>query len=241
VRKSRSAVVLMLATSLVLAACDRRSEASTPVASTPEVTPSVDGWIALFDGSSTAALRGYGQDSLPPSWVVDNGELRTVPGAGVDLITRDTFTDFELEFEWRVSPGGNSGVLYRVVENDSPSWTSGPEYQVLDDAGHADGQDPRTSAASLYGLIAPNGEKRLEPVGSFNTGRIVVDDGRVDHWLNGSRVLGYEWDGADVRSLVGASKFRDLPVFMSSETGGVVLQHHGEEVWFRNVRIRRLD
>jgi len=200
-----------------------------------------DAWIALFDGSSAAALRGYGEDSLPASWVVEDGELHALPGSGLDLITRDTFADFELEFDWRVSPAGNSGVLYRVVESDGPSWTSGPEYQVLDDTGHPDGQDARTSAAALYGLIAPNADKRLEPVGTYNTGRIVVDDGHVEHWLNGSRVIDYEWAGADVRSLVGASKFRDLTGFMAAEAGGVLLQHHGEEVWFRNVRIRRLD
>jgi hypothetical protein len=239
--KSRSAVVLLLAALLVVAACHRRTDASAPVARTPEVTPAMDGWIDLFDGSSTAGFRGYGQDSFPSSWVVDSGELHALPGAGVDLITRDTFTDFELEFEWRVSPGGNSGVMYRVVEDDAPSWTSGPEYQVLDDVGHIDGRDPRTSAGALYGLIAPNGDKRLEPVGSFNTGRIVLDGGRVEHWLNGSRVVEYEWNGDDVRSLVDASKFRDLLGFMSAEGGAVVLQHHGEEAWFRNIRIRRLE
>ncbi len=197
-------------------------------------------WIALFDGTSTAALRGYGSDAFPTSWVVEDAELHALPGAGVDLVTRETFDDFELEFDWRVSPGGNSGVLYRVVESDAPSWTTGPEYQVLDDSGHPDGRDPRTSAAALYGLIAPNADKRLEAVGTFNTGRIVVHGGQVEHWLNGSRVVDYEWGGADVRTLVDASKFRDLPGFMAADAGGVVLQHHGEEVWFRNVRIRRL-
>ncbi len=197
-------------------------------------------WIALFDGSSTAALRGYGADAFPTSWVVEGGELRAVPGTGMDLVTRETFGDFELEFEWRVSPGGNSGVLYRVVESDAPSWTTGPEYQVLDDGEHPDGREPLTSAAALYGLIAPNADKRLESVGTFNTGRVVVDRERVEHWLNGSRVIDYEWNGADARTLVGASKFRDLPGFMAADTGGVVLQHHGEEVWFRNIRIRRL-
>ncbi len=197
-------------------------------------------WIALFDGSSTDALRGYGAKAFPTSWVVEAGELHAVPGTGVDLVTRETFGDFELEFEWRVSPGGNSGVLYRVVESDAPSWTTGPEYQVLDDGEHPDGRDPLTSAAALYGLIAPNADKRLESVGTFNTGRVVVHDERVEHWLNSSRVIDYEWHGADARTLVGASKFRDLPGFMAAEEGGVVLQHHGEEVWFRNVRIRRL-
>ena len=230
----------MLATVLAVAACAGTIDSPTPIATTPEVTPMEGPWIALFDGSSTAALRGYGAEDFPTSWVVEDGELHAVPGAGVDLITRETFGDFELEFEWRVSPGGNSGVLYRVVEGDAPSWTTGPEYQVLDDGEHPDGGDPLTSAAALYGLIAPNSDKRLEAVGTFNTGRIVVHDGQVEHWLNGSRVVDYEWNGADVRTLVGASKFRDLPGFMAADAGGVVLQHHGEEVWFRNVRIRRL-
>ena len=199
-----------------------------------------DRWIALFDGSSTAALRGYGEEAFPTSWVVEGGELHAVPGAGVDLITRDSFADFELEFEWRVTDAGNSGVLYRVVERGAPSWTSGPEYQVLDDAGHPDGGDPRTSAAALYGLVAPNADKRLEPVGTFNTGRIVVDGGHVEHWLNGRLVVEYEWGGAEVRSLIEATKFATEPAFMTAESGGVVLQHHGEEVWFRSVRIRPL-
>ncbi len=123
-----------------------------------------------MDRSVRWLLRGrvsrLDQDSFPPSWVVQDGELHAVPGAGVDLITRETFTDFELEFEWRVSPGGNSGVMYRVVENDAPSWTSGPEYQVLDDV-EARGRPGTTYLGGRsYALIAPNGDKRLEPVGS---------------------------------------------------------------------------
>lgn len=236
----RPAGAAMLAAVLVLAACAGTNDSPETTATTPEATPMDDAWITLFDGSSTAALRGYGGESFPPSWVVEDGELHALPGAGVDLITRDTFADFELEFEWRVSPGGNSGVLYRVTESDAPSWTSGPEYQVLDDARHPDGRDPRTSAAALYGLIAPNADKRVEPAGAFNAGRIVVSGGRVEHWLNGSLVLEYEWGGADVRSLIDASKFRGTPGFMAADEGAVVIQHHGEEVWFRSIRIRPL-
>ena len=117
-------------------------------------------WQVLFDGTATDALRGYGMDGFPADrWAVEAGELRTVPGSGIDLVTRDTFGDFELEFEWRVAPGGNSGVMYRVVETAEPAWTTGPEYQVLDDALHPDGRDPTTSAAALYDLIAPATEQ----------------------------------------------------------------------------------
>ena len=198
------------------------------------------GWQTIFDGTSTEALRGYGGTAFPASWTVEDGALRTVPGAPVDLVTNDSFGDFELEFSWRVAVGGNSGVIYRVLESDQPAWTSGPEYQLLDDLRHRDGQDPRTSAAALYALIAPGDGKRLEPVGSWNEGRVVVRDGRVEHWLNGTLVVEYEWGSTQIRQLIAESKFRDLPGFMSQREGNVVLQHHGEVAWFRDVRIRRL-
>ena len=199
-------------------------------------------WQVLFDGTSTDALRGYGMDGFPADrWLVADGELRTVSGPGVDLITRDEFTDFEVEFKWRVAPGGNSGVIYRAAETPDPSWTSGPEYQVLDDGRHPDGGDLTTSAGALYGLIAPGPEKRLEPVGSFNTGRIVVRDGRVEHWLNGKLVVDYGWNEPATRALIEASKFARYDGFMAQDAGHVVFQHHGEEAAFRAIRIRPLD
>ena len=199
-------------------------------------------WLVLFDGTSTDALRGYGIDGFPAEgWLVADGELRTVPGLGVDLITRHEFTDFELEFEWSVGPGGNSGVIYRVAETPEPSWTTGPEYQVLDDERHPGAKDSTTSAAALYDLIAPGPEKRLEPVGSFNTGRIVVRDGRVEHWLNGKLVVAYGWNEPATRALIAASKFAQYEGFMVQESGHVVFQHHGEEAAFQAMRIRPLD
>jgi 3-keto-disaccharide hydrolase len=199
-------------------------------------------WQVLFDGRSTEALRGYGMDGFPAEgWLVADGELRTIPGPGVDLITRDEFTDFELEFEWSVGPGGNSGVIYRVAETPDPSWTTGPEYQVLDDGRHPDASDSTTSAAALYDLIAPGPEKRLEPVGMFNTGRIVVRDGRVEHWLNGKLVVDYGWNEPVTRALIEASKFARYEGFMAQDSGHVVFQHHGEEAAFRAIRIRPLE
>ena len=168
-------------------------------------------------------------------------ELHALPGGGVDLATDATFSDFEVEFRWRVSPRGNSGVIYRVAESQDPSWASGPEYQILDDDGHPDGTDPRTAAASLYGLIARDPTARTRPVGEYNDGRIVVRDGHVEHWLNGTLAVRYDWASPEVTQLIQGSKFRDLPAFMAQATGHVVLQHHGEEAWLRDVRIRRLQ
>jgi hypothetical protein len=199
-------------------------------------------WQALFDGTTPAALRGYGMEGFPTDrWSVVDGDLRTIPGLGVDLITRDAFDDSELEFGWSVAPGGNSGVLYRVAETPDPAWTTGPEYQILDDERHPDGRVATTSAAALYDLVAPVPGKRLELVGSFNTGRIVVSDGQVEHWLNGELVVTYGWDDPATRALIQASKFAPYEGFMAQDSGHVVFQHHGEEAAFRTIRIRALD
>lgn len=235
----------MLALALISGACTPTgtdgSEAPAGTSS-QEVSPvPSDAWQVLFDGESTGALRGYGRDDFPMDrWIVDGDALRTVPGPGIDLISDDVYGDFELEFEWRVARGGNSGVLYRVTETADPAWATGPEYQLLDDGVHPDGGEPTTSAGALYALVAPGPSKRLEPVGGFNTGRIVVRAGHVEHWLNGELVVAYDWDDPALRARISASKFADRPGFMVAARGHVVLQHHGEEAAFRAVRIRRL-
>jgi len=200
------------------------------------------GWTVLFDGSSTAAWRGYGRDAFPAGgWVVENGALKTVVGGDrCDIVTREKYSGFELELEWRVSPAGNSGVIYRVAEGPEAAWHTGPEMQVLDDSGHRDGKDPRTSAGSLYALIAPKGAT-LRPVGEYNAARLVVRGDHVEHWLNGAKLLDYELGSPALAALIAESKFKDMPRFAKEKEGHVALQHHGEEVWFRNVRIRRLD
>ena len=202
--------------------------------------PAAD-WIVLFDGKPTDKLRGYKMKAFPSEqWVIDNGALKTVPGKAVDLISVDQFEDFELEFEWKVAPGGNSGVMYRVAETGSAPYQTGPEYQVLDDDKHPDGRNPKTSAGSLYALIAPPKEKSLKPVGEFNTSRIVFKKNKVEHWLNGVKMVEYEWGSEEVKGLIAKSKFASMKEFMTRKEGHVDFQHHGQEAWFRNIRIRRL-
>lgn len=198
-------------------------------------------WVVLFDGKVTDKLRGFKQKDFPTSnWVVENNALKTVPGKAIDLITADKYADFELEFQWKVNPGGNSGVMYRVSESEDATWYTGPEFQLLDDDKHADGKNPKTTAGSLYALIAPNDKKMLKPVGEFNTARIVMKSNHVEHWLNGKKVVEYEWGSPEVKELIKGSKFAKLPKFMAEPTGHVTFQHHGDEVWFRKMRIRKL-
>lgn len=199
-------------------------------------------WTVIFNGKSTDKLRAYGQQSFPSDiWVIDGDALKTIPGKSLDFMTKDKFADFELEFEWKVSPGANSGVMYRVAESDKePAWYTGPEMQILDDAKHADGKNPKTTAGSLYALIAPNSEKKLKPVGEFNTAKIRFKSNHVEHWLNGAKVVEYEWGSPDVKALIAESKFASMPKFMAESSGHIVFQHHGDEVWYRNIRVRKL-
>ncbi len=201
-----------------------------------------DDWQTLFDGKSLAAFRCYNKPDIPAGvWAIEEGALKTVPGVknGCDLVTRDKYKDVEFELEWKVPAKGNSGVVYRVVEvADKPSWNSGPEMQILDDAGHRDGLDARTSAGALYALKAPVG-KTLHPAGQWNKSRIVIKGNHVEHWLNDQKVVEYEWGSPEVQTAIAASKFKDMPRFMKASEGHIAIQHHGEEAFFRNIRVKK--
>lgn len=195
-------------------------------------------WIVLFDGSSTSAWRGYQKQELPSGWqVVDSALTRVGPGG--DIITRDQFGDFELELEWKVPPKGNSGIMYRVTEADSNTYRTGPEMQVLDDAGHPDGKDRLTSAGSNYALYAaPAGV--VKPAGEWNSVRIVARGAHIEHWLNGQKVVEYELWSPDWEAKVKASKFAAWPGYGRATRGHIALQDHGDRVAFKNIRIREL-
>ncbi|MGH7713034.1 MAG: 3-keto-disaccharide hydrolase [Gemmatimonadaceae bacterium] len=196
------------------------------------------GWMVLFDGASTSAWRGFQRPDLPSGWQAVDGALTRVSGGG-DLVTRDQFGDFELELEWKVAPKGNSGIMFRVSEGDSNTYRTGPEMQVLDDAGHRDGQNRLTAAGSNYALHAvPAGVAK--PAGEWNQVRLVVRGAHVEHWLNGQKVVEYELWSPQWEALVKASKFAAWPGYGRSKRGHIALQDHGDWVAFRNIRIREL-
>lgn len=201
-----------------------------------------DGWTVLFDGSSTAAWRGFKQAEFPKKgWVIEEGALHKVAGGGGgDIATREQYRDFELELEWKVSEGANSGIMYRSTEDLATPWQSGIEYQILDDAKHPDGRDPKTSAASFYALIA-GADRKLAPVGSWNQTRIVARGPLIEHWLNGAKVCSADLASEGWAKLVAASKFKGYETFGKAHHGHIVLQDHGDDVWFRSIRVRRLE
>jgi hypothetical protein len=217
-------------------AADRSADATADGA--VDGAADADGWIVLFDGSGLDHWRGYRREDVPRGWQVQDGVLAFVPDVeGGDLITRDRYTDFELELDWRVSTGGNSGIFFRASEEHPAIYYGAPEYQILDDDEHSDGLDPLTSSASNYGLHAPTGDA-LRPAGEWNRARIVVRGPLVEHWLNGERVVAYELGSEDWEARVAASKFVEWPEYGRHSTGHIGLQDHGDPVWFRDIRIR---
>ena len=154
-------------------------------------------------------------------------------------MTVGTYGNFELKLSWKVSPGGNSGIMYRVRTGDGAPYMSGPEYQVLDDASHADGQSELTSAGALYALY-PARRGVVRPAGEWNETRIVVNGNHVEHWLNGEKLVECEMWGDDWNQRFNDSKFKGWPQFAKSTEGHIALQDHGDEVWYRNIEIRRL-
>jgi hypothetical protein len=197
------------------------------------------GWRLLFDGTSTAAWRGYKKETMPDGWQAVDGALSRVGDAG-DIVTREQFRNFELSLEWKVAPGGNSGIFYRASEDDDAIYWTAPEMQVLDDAGHRDGGDRLTSAGALYGLYpAPPG--LAKPAGEWNHVRIVANGNHVEHWLNGTKVVDCELGSADWEARVKASKFAPHARFARNAEGHIGLQDHGDAVSFRNIKIRVLQ
>ena len=218
------------------------------------------GWRLLFDGKTFSGWRGLGYDSVPTAhWKIENGAIRKLadgqvprlpdgqPAAGGDLMTRDTFRDFELTWDWKISRAGNSGVKYNVSEEismaNAPNHAAlGFEYQMLDDSLHEDNKVPSHRTGALYDLIPPNANKgmAMKQVGDWNRSTIIFRGNHGEHWLNGQKVVEFELGTPLMDSLLAKSKYRDIKGFADKRAGHIVLQDHVDEVYFRNIKIRRL-
>jgi len=182
--------------------------------------------------------RGYREETFPQGWELADGVLHRTAKGG-DLVTQAEYDHFDLRFEWKVAAGANSGVMYRVALGDPAPFYSGPEYQVLDDGQHADGKKPLTSAGALYGMFAPSQSVAL-PAGQWNAGRIVVRGKRVRHFLNGVKIVDVRIDSPEWQQALATSKFAGWTQFARTTVGRIALQDHGDEVWYRNLRVKRL-
>ncbi|WOK07059.1 DUF1080 domain-containing protein [Imperialibacter roseus] len=234
-------LLLFLLPAALMAACTETKKAEQNEVSENE-------WVVLFDGTSTDSLRGYGIDVFPEGvWLVEKGMLVTNPDtANRDLLTKGRYKNFELEYEWAVDTAANSGVFFHMQENltmeagngNSPNWLDNFEIQVLDDIYFNDTAAVR-SAGSLYDLIIPT-NKKLKTIGDFNQARLIHNNGHVEHWLNGAKVLEFEIGSPEMTKLLAESKFSNNPGYGSDKEGHIMFQHHGQRVYYKNIRVKRL-
>lgn len=233
---------------LFTVACAQPQENTAVADNQPEMkTELVDneGWTVLFDGSNTDHWIELGQDKFPRNgWVIEDGAL--VLNKGGNIITREQYADFELEFEFNLTEGANSGIKYYVAEvtngKNGKTVMNGPEYQIIDDVDNPDIQereDETVTTAALYLFYEPQ-DKQLNPAGEWNSGKIISQNGQVEHWLNGVKVVSYQRGGADYLARKAETKFRDYEAYGEVEQGHIMLTDHNDKVYFRNIRVKRL-
>lgn len=212
------------------------------------------GWQLLFDGKTLNGWRNFKKQTIGKDWIVDaenqaihlnatrnpNGHWQTTDGG--DIITNGTFENYELSLEWKIANCGNSGIIYNVLENDKVQyvWQTGPEMQVLDNACHPDARIEKHRAGDLYDMVKCRFET-VNAAGEWNKARLVVRKGKVEHWLNGRKLVSFEMFSPAWKRMIAASKFKDMPYFGTGKRGHIALQDHGDKVWYRNIKIRNLD
>lgn len=201
------------------------------------------GWILLFDGKSLEGWHKFNEDSVDDGWIIENNCLVALGKGGDiggDIVSDKKFKSFELKLEWKISAGGNSGILYHVVEGDYPAvYATGPEYQLIDDIGFPQKLKDLQTTGANYAMHPPVNAK-IKPVGEWNTSRIIVNNPHVEHWLNGEKVVGYELWSDEWEEKVKNGKWNDYPDYGLAKSGHISLQDHGSKIWFRNIKIREL-
>jgi len=256
-------IVLLIPLLLILAACGQEKSLDTESSSAPELNTLTEEekaaeWELLFDGKTFNGWRGIGLENIPEGhWIIEDGAIKKVPSGkvplqedgqpleGGDIMTTETFENFELYLEWKIVPAGNSGIKYNVSEDMSVSnppshGALGFEYQILDDDLHPDGQRGGLyTTSALYDLVEPLG-KTLKPVGEFNSTRILLQGQHGEHWINGTKVLEYDMDTDEFKALVTKSKYKDYEGFADKRSGHIVIQDHTSAAWFRNIKIRKI-
>jgi uncharacterized protein YaiE (UPF0345 family) len=207
------------------------------------------GWALLFDGKTTTGWHSFNKKTIGSAWKVANGtmyldtsqkEQWQVKGGG-DIVTAAEYSNFHLKLEWKIAPGGNSGIIFFVKEDPKykQPWLTGPEMQILDNEGHSDGKIIKHRAGDLYDLISCNKES-VKPVGDWNKVEIICNKNKLNFFLNGVNVVSaIIWD-EDWKKLIAGSKFKEMPDFGTYSSGRIGLQDHGNMVWFRNIKIKKL-
>ncbi|WP_226391004.1 3-keto-disaccharide hydrolase [Penaeicola halotolerans] len=238
---------LLTALSLsVIVACGPKTETEEASATVETETSE---WISLFDGESFTGWTKYGGAPVGKAWQVQDGAIYLDAtnkddwqvADGGDIVTEEEFEDFHLKLEWKIAKNGNSGIMIYVHESEEYPypWSTGPEMQVLDNDGHPDAKIETHRAGDLYDLIASSSEP-VKPVGEWNLAEIVSQDGKLDFYLNGVNIVSTTMWTPEWEEMIAGSKFKDMPGFGTFKKGKIALQDHGDEVWYRNIELKKL-
>lgn len=253
----KSVILIVISTCLIIVGCNTNLNKVEQNKLTQ--TEKDQGWELLFDGKSFNGWRGLGRDNVQQDhWKIEEGTIRKVnshevplgkdgkPIEGGDLMTIETFENFEICFDWKIKEGGNSGIKYNVSEELTQEWGSkygalGFEYQILDDSSelYKGKLKPSQFSGALYEMVTPQ-NVHLNPPGQYNNGRIVINGNHGEHWLNGVKVVEFEFGTAKFDSLFQLSKYHKYPEFENKRKGHIVITNHTDDSWYRNIKIRKL-
>lgn len=253
------AALLAILSAACLSSCQKSGSQETTSVDTTAAAPAPNtltdaekaaGWELLFDGSTLSGWKRYGADSIGPLWSVKDGMI-VCDGTGLgegsgahggSLMTLKQYGNFELSVDWKISPGGNSGIIYHVVEKPEykHDYETGPEMQVMDDAGWKGDLKDAQKAGSNYDMYAAPATKKVMPVGEWNNAKIIYNNGHVEHWLNGEKVVEFQEGDADYQERYKKSKWVDFPGWNKYKSGSISLQDHGAPVYYRNIKIKAL-
>ncbi|MDO9376641.1 MAG: DUF1080 domain-containing protein [Ferruginibacter sp.] len=205
-----------------------------------------ENWISLFDGKTLNGWHGFNKSGEIKNWAIEDGAMVCLGAAadahGGDIVTNEMYDNFELKWEWKISKGGNSGVMYHVVESEKykAPYETGPEYQMIDDIDFPQKLEDWQKTGADYAMNTANDQKKVMPIGEWNTSRIIFDKGHVEHWLNGKKIIDFQaWD-AKWNKEKAEGKWKDYPDYGLAKTGLIALQDHGNKAYFKNIMIRKL-
>ncbi|MGQ1785365.1 3-keto-disaccharide hydrolase [Saccharicrinis sp. GN24d3] len=238
-KKNYLICVVMALTILAGCACEKKDNTLTS-------QEKKEGWKLLFDGETTNGWRGFNSAEIPQAWSATDGTLMSAGEGGDiggDIITTEKYDNFHLKLDWKLSPEGNSGIMYHVVEAPElkSTYYSGPEYQIIDDIGFPGGVTPYNSTGANYAMTpADTTQKVLYPVGEWNSSEIIFDNGKVSHYLNGKKIVEFTAWTEEWKANVANGKWSKYPAYGKAKTGHIALQDHGSYIWFKNIKIKAL-
>jgi hypothetical protein len=231
---------------LVLIGCStsHKTNSASSTSNTTQMTTNNGEWVSLFDGKTLNGWRTY-QNKQSGSWSVMDGVIHCKGSSDnksdmqADLITNDQYENFELSLDWKLSSQGNSGIIYLLNEDSAASYLTGPEYQLIDDANYPQKLEDWQKTGANYAMN-PAPTAAPKPIGEWNTTKISVKDGHVEHWLNGSKIVEYQINSDEWKANKANGKWKDAEQYGTVKKGHIALQDHGSEAWFKNIQIRML-